>query len=164
MKKLSLVLCALLLLGGKLGKLSTQEQTEYRVFAAFMTEDERKAWLKFKTTEERTAWLKERKLWDKFYAEPPEVQQAVVAGAVEVGWSRDQVYMAWGQPFQKQRLTGREAQRSELLVYRFEVDKEGYATPAVGDKIDYKAVERYQVELVVDDDVVSELAKKDDWE
>jgi hypothetical protein len=149
---------------GKLSKLSEQEQVEYRVFRAFMTEDEQKAWLKMKTAEERTAWLKERKLWDKFYGLSPEVRDLVVAGDVGVGWSRDQVYLSWGNPFQKQRLTGRQAQRSELLVYRFEVDKDGYAAPMVGKKIDYQAVDQYQVELVMDDDVVVELVRKEDWE
>jgi hypothetical protein len=148
----------------KLSKLSEQEQIEYRVFRAFMTEDDQKAWLRLKTPEERTAWLKDHHLWEKFYTESTEVQALIVSGKVALGWTRDQVYLAWGNPFQKQRLTGREAQRSELLVYRFEVDKDGYATPLVGKKEDYKAVDRYQVELVMDDDVVAELSKKEEWE
>ena len=148
----------------KLSKLSEQEQIEYRVFRAFMSEDDQKAWLKLQTSDERTAWLKDHRLWDKFYGVSPEVQQLIVAGDVAVGWSRDAVYLAWGNPFQKQRLTGREAQRSELLVYRFEVDKDGYATPLVGKKVDYKAVDQYQIELVMDDDVVTELVRKEDWE
>lgn len=148
----------------KLSKLSEQEQIEYRVFRAFMSEDDQKAWLKMKTPEERTAWLKDHHLYEKFYGESPDVRDLIVAGKVAVAWTRDQVYLAWGNPFQKQRLTGREAQRSELLVYRFEVDKEGYATPVTGKKEDYKAVDRYQIELVVDDDVVAELVKKAGWE
>lgn len=150
--------------GGKIDKLSEQEQTEYRVFRAFMTDDDQKAWLKMKTADERTAWLKDHKLWEKFYALGADEQDLVVKGKVAIAWSRDQVYMAWGAPFQKQRLTGREAQRSELLVYRFEVDKDGFATPLVGKKVNYKAVDQYQVELVMDDDVVAELARKEDWE
>jgi hypothetical protein len=161
---LTLLALAFPLTGSKLGKLSEAEQIEYRVFRAFMTEDDQKAWLKLQTTEERTTWLKEHKLWEKFYTESPEVQGQIVSGKVGLGWTRDQVYLAWGAPFQKQRLTGREAARSELLVYRFEVDKEGYASPLVGKKENYQAVSHYQVELVMDDDMVAELDKKDRWE
>ena len=161
---LTLALLAFPLSASKLGKLSESEQIEYRVFRAFMSEQDQKAWLKLDTAEERTAWLKERKLWERFYTESPEMQADIVAGKVALGWSRDAVYLAWGNPFQKQRLTGREAARSELLVYRFEVDKDGYATPLTGKKRDYKAVDQYQVELVLDDDVVARLDKKDDWE
>lgn len=150
--------------GGKIDKLSEQEQIEYGVFRAFMSEDDQKAWLKLDSADARTTWLKEHKLWEKYYTLSPDEQALVVKGKVALGWSRDQVYMAWGAPFQKQRLTGREAQRSELLVYRFEVDKDGFASPLVGKKKDYKAVDQYQVELVMDDDMVSELARKEDWE
>ena len=80
------------------------------------------------------------------------------------GWSRDMVYMAWGAPLEKQRLTGRNATRSEALVYRFEVDKHGYASPVAGKKVDYKAVDRYQVRLVIDDDIVTEMDERPDWE
>ncbi len=161
---LALLLLLAPLTGAKLGKLSEQEQIEYRVFAAFMTPDQQKTWLKLKTPEERTEALKTLGVWEKFYGQSPEMQQRIVAGDVQLGWSRDEVYMAWGQPFQKQRLTGREAQRSELLVYRFEVDKDGYATPFVGKKEDYKAVDQYQVDLIMDDDVVASLEEKADWE
>lgn len=152
------------LTGSKLGKLSDAERTEYRVFAAFMTPQQQKAWLKLKTTEERTEALKQLGLWEKFYGEPPEMRDRIVAGDVALGWTRDQVYMAWGGPFQKQRLTGRNATRSELLVYRFEVDKDGYATPFVGKKEDYKAVRHYQAEVIVDDDVVTSLEETEGWE
>jgi hypothetical protein len=159
-----LALLSIPLAAGKFEKLSPDQQVEYRVFSAFMTDEQRKAWLKMKTDEERTAWLKEHDLYQKFYDAPPERRDEIVAGKVAVGWTRDQTYLAWGQPFQKQRLTGREAARSELLVYRFEVDKDGFATPAVGDKEDYQAVRRYQMELVVDDDVVAESVRKETWE
>ena len=155
---------ALLSLGSKLDRLSEGEYAHYRALRVFMEEPERKAWLKLKTTEERDAWLKEHQLWDRFYSHPEEIRQAIVDGEVAVGWTRDMVYMAWGAPFQKQRLTGRPAARSELLVYRFEIDKDGSATPLVGDKADYKAVGHHQTELFVDDDVVSEMVEKDAFE
>ena len=98
-----------------------------------------------------TEALKQLGLWEKFYGEPQDMRDRIVAGDVELGWTRDEVYMAWGGPFQKQRLTGRQATRSELLIYRFEVDKDGYATPFVGKKEDYKAVRHYQAELILDD-------------
>lgn len=148
----------------KLDRLTDAEQDHYRALRIFMEEKDQKAWLKLKTEEERNAWLQEQKLWDRFYSLTPEQREMVVAGEVKRGFSRDMVYMAWGNPFQKQRLTGREAERSEMLVYRFEVDKDGYASPMVGKKPDYKAVDRYQVEVLVDDDVVAEIIEKDDWE
>lgn len=161
-----LVLGALALgcMGSKLNRLSEGEYAHYRALRVFMEEPERKEWLKLKTTEERDAWLKEAGLWDKFYSHPEELRQQIVEGRVGVGWSRDMVYMAWGAPFQKQRLTGRPAGRSELLVYRFELAKDGSATPLVGAKADYQAVGQHQTELVVDDDVVAEMVEKDHFE
>jgi hypothetical protein len=159
-----LLSATLLLTGGKWGRLSDAEKDHFRALKIFMDEGEQKAFLKLKTQEERDAWLKEHELWDKFYGHDPATREQIVAGDVRLGWSTEMVYMAWGTPFQKQRLTGRPAARSEKLVYRFEVDKDGFATPLVGKKIDYKAVDRYQVELVTDDDTVSEMVEKDDWE
>ena len=147
----------------KLNRLTEAELDHYRALRVFMDEDQEKAWLKLKTTEERDAWLRENGLWDKFYALPPEVREQIVAGKVERGYTRDMVYMTWGPPFQKNRLTGRPAARSELLVYRFEVDKDGYANPVANPRGDYKAEGRYQMELIVDDDVVTEIVQQDEW-
>lgn len=167
MRRLHAVFLASLLwfgAAGKLDRLSEAEKDHYRALRVFMEESDQKAWLKLKTEEERNAWLQEQKLWDRFYALTAEQRQSVIAGEVKRGFSRDMVYMAWGNPFQKQRLTGREAERSEMLIYRFEVDKEGFATPVVGKKVDYKAVDRYQTEVLLDDDVVTEIVEKDEWE
>lgn len=153
-----------LLMGSKLGRLSDAELDHWRALRVFMDDAEQKAWLKNKTEEERNAWLKEHELWDRFYSHDAGVRDQIVAGDVRLGWSRDMVYMAWGAPFQKMRLTGRPAARSEKLIYRFEVDKDGFASPLVGKKIDHKAVDRYQVELVLDDDVLAEMVEKEDWE
>ncbi len=159
-----LMTACLLLTAGKWDRLEDVEKDHYRALKTFMDDKEEKAWLKLKTQEERDASLKDQGLWDKFYAHDAGVREQILAGDVRLGWDREQVYMAWGPPFQKQRLTGRNAARSEKLVYRFEVDKDGFATPLVGKKLDYKAVARYQVELVVDDDYVAALVEKDDWE
>lgn len=148
---------------GKLSRLTEAELDHYRALRVFMEEGEEKAWLKLKTTEERDAWLHEHGLWDKFYALPSEVRDQIVSGKVERGYTREMVYMTWGAPFQKNRLTGRPASRSELLVYRFEVDKDGFANPIATKRGDYKAEGHYQMELIVDDDVVTEMTKQDGW-
>lgn len=159
-----LLLLSLPAAASKLGKLTEAELDHYRALRVFMEEGQRKAWLKLKTTEERDQWLKDHKLWDKFYSHPAEVRAQIVAGDVGQGWTRDMVYMAWGKPFEKQRLTGRAASRSELFVYRFEIDKNGDATPLVGKHTDYKAVKQHQTELILDDDVVTQMTEKDRWE
>lgn len=164
MRRLFLVLALPIVMGSKLDRLTDAEQTHYRALRIFLDKKEQKEWLKGKTEEERNAWLKEHGLWDRFYMHDEATRAEIVAGEVELGWSTDMVYMAWGSPFQRQRLTGRQASRSELLVYRFEVDKKGYATPVVGKKIDYQAVDQYQVEVIIDDDVVADLIEKPDWE
>jgi hypothetical protein len=149
--------------GNKLDRLTDAEYSHYRALRVYMDDKERKDFLKLKTTEERDQWLKDAGLWDKFYQHPDHIRQLIVEGDVQTGWTRDMVYMAWGAPFQKQRLTGRPAGRSELLVYRFEIDKDGVATPLVGKKTDYKAVGHKQIELILDDDIVTEMEDKGDW-
>jgi hypothetical protein len=162
---LLLALVALGTAGSKLSRLTDDEYSEYRALRVFMSEDEQKDFLKLKTGEERTAWLQEKGLYDKFWTHPEDVRKQIVEGDVELGWSREMVYMAWGAPFQKLRLTGRPYQRSEMLVYRFEIDKHGTATPmSDAKKTDYKAVDQHQIEVYVDDDVVTELVEKDQWE
>jgi hypothetical protein len=152
-----------LLTAGKFEKLEPVEQDQFRALQVFMDKDEVKAFYKKKTPEERNAYLKELGLWDRFYKYDEAERQAMLNGDVRIGYDRDQLYMAWGAPYIKNRLTGRKASRSERLVYRFEVDKDGYATP-LGRKADYKAVDRYQVEVTIDDDVVTEIKEKGDWD
>lgn len=160
----AVIVAAWLSLGSKLDRLSDQEYAHYRALRIFMEEKDRKAWLRLKTPEQRDARLREMNLWDKFYSLSEAQRQKVVAGEVEVGFTRDMLYMAWGAPFSKNRLTGREAARSELLVYRFQIDRSGIATPVVGERIDYKAVGQHQTEVFVDDDVVTKMVEKDSWE
>jgi len=148
---------------GKLDRLSDTERVHWRALRVFVDKDEQKTWLKLKTEEERNAWLKERGYWEKFYQYPENVRKQIVAGDVKKGWNREKLYMAWGQPSERRRLTGRAASRSERLIYRFEVDKKGFVTVVVDRRPDYKAVDRYQVDVVVDDDVITELHRRDDW-
>jgi hypothetical protein len=152
-----------LLTAAKYDKLEPREQTHLRALEVFMEKDQIKAFYKLKTPAERDAWLKEAGLWDRFYQYDEAARAEIVAGEVRVGFGIDQLFMAWGAPYAKNRLTGRPAQRSERLVYRFEVDDEGFATP-LGRKKDYKAVDRFQMEVVVDDNIVTEIDKKSDWE
>ena len=161
-----LILASLLvvLLAGKLDRMSTDERAHWRALRVFVEDKDQKQWLRLKTKEERDAWLKERGLWDRFYTHEDYVRDQIVAGDVRPGWSRDMLYMAWGRPTQRLRLTGRSASRSEQLIYRFEVDADGYASPLVGRKTDHKAVDRYQVNVIVDDDRVAELVELDAWE
>jgi len=148
---------------GKFEKLDPGEQKHFRALQVFMDKDTEKAFFKLKERSERDAFLKEQGLWDRFYNSDATVQEMVVQGEVRLGFTRDELYMAWGPPFRKNRLTGRPAERSELMVYRFGVDKHGYATP-ISKRADYKAVDRYQVEVIIDDNVVNEMKEKDTWE
>lgn len=151
--------------GSKLKRLSSTEQLHYYALRVYMDKKEEKAFLKGKTEEERSAWLKEHGLWDRFYQYDEVVRDQIVSGDVREGWSEDMVLMSWGAPFQRRRMTGRPAERSEVFVYRFEVDKDGIVRVWDPDsKTAYKMVSRYQVELFVDDGEVTEMRRKDHWE
>ena len=78
-----------------------------------MDKDMKKDFFKQKTEEERNQWLKDEKLWDRFYQYDEGTREKILYGEVETGWVSSQVYMAWGQPYAKKRLTGRHAARSE---------------------------------------------------
>lgn len=152
------------LVAGKLDKMSGEERAHWRALRVFVETKDQKRWLRLKTKEQRDAWLQERDLWDRFYEHNEEVRQQIVAGDVRLGWNRHMLYMAWGAPSERFKLTGRPASRSERLIYRFEVDKEGYASPLTGTNPDYKAVDRYQINVILDDDVVADLMRLEDWD
>ena len=161
------LLTAMLLLstGSKIKKLSETEADHYQALRVWMDKYDKKAYFKLKTEEERNQWLKDAGLWDRFYQYDPDTREKMLYGEVELGWSRDKVYMSWGSPVSKKRLTGRPAARSELLVYRFEVEKDGNVFPWVPDsKATYKAVDTYQIDCYIDDDVVTELQRKEQWD
>lgn len=167
MARWSLVL--LLLLGAcsverRVKKLSETEYAHYTALRPFMEEDARVAWLKLKTEEERNQWLKDQGLWERFYKYEDHIRKAIIDGAVQTGWTKDMVLMAWGAPYDKRKLTGRPAPRSELLVYRFERHGDGSVvvyTP--GSKSLYKAVARFTREVYLDMDVVTEIIEKEGW-
>jgi hypothetical protein len=151
--------------GSKLKKLSETEQDHYAALRVWMDKDDQKAYFKLKTEEERNQWLKDNALWDRFYDHPDYIREQIMFGDVDLGWGQNMVFMAWGKPYRKKRLTGRPAARSELFVYRFEVAADGAIMPWIeGSKATYKAVDMYQLEVYVDDEVVTEMVKKDKWE
>lgn len=152
-------------LGGKLDKVEDYERTHYNALSVYMSDLEKKIWLKLKTPEERDAFLKERGHWDRFYKYDADRREQIAAGTVKTGWTEDQVHMAWGQPFLRKRLTGRPAARSELFIYRFEITKDGRMLVwHPKSKATYKAVDKRQLDLYIDDSVVTEITEKPRWE
>ncbi|MCB9781033.1 MAG: hypothetical protein H6742_20860 [Alphaproteobacteria bacterium] len=142
--------------------LSDTEFEHYYALRAYMTEEQKKTYLKMKTEEERNAFLQELGLWDRFYQYDEAAREKIVSGRVEEGWTKDKLEMAWGVPFDKRKLAGRQAVRSELWVYRFEQQKDGSVLVwEPGSKTQYKAVRLFVREVVLDDDVVKEIREQD---
>lgn len=145
-------------------RLSDAEFQHYYALRPFMTEDMRKTYVKLDTEEERNAYLKEKGLWEMFYQYSEAERESIVAGEVEEGWSRDMLLMAWGAPYDKQRLVGRPATRSELLIYRFEVQEDGSIyIYEPGSKTEYQAVSRFEQRVTVDDDKVTGIERVEGW-
>jgi hypothetical protein len=176
------VLPALLLLAAcswerRVNKLTDEEFSHYYALKVFMTDEQRKAYLLLKTPQERDAWLKAEEaganaaaadmtppLWELFYKYPENIRTSIVDGAVQTGWTKDMVLMSWGGPYDKKRLTGRPASRSELLIYRFEKHADGSVLVYVpGSNTEYKAEERFIREVYVDDNIVTEIIEKAGW-
>ena len=148
----------------KVKRLSTVEKDHYQALRVWMDGTQEKAYLKKKTQAERDTYLKESGLWDRFYKYSPEERTAILEGDVQVGFKIDQVFMAWGEPHDRTRLPGRQAERSELLVYRFEVDQEELIRVWSPDsKTAYKAVDQFRRELIIDDAKVAEIKEKKGW-
>ena len=150
--------------------LSDVEFDHYYALRPFMDEDMRKTYLKLKTEEERNAFLKEQGLWDQFYKYDAAEREEIVMGQVEPGWTKDKVLMAWGAPFDKRKITGRQATRSEVLVYRFEghdTDDDGKVDSHLvweqNSATEYKAQTLFRKEVLLDDDLVMEVTIKDGW-
>lgn len=145
-------------------RLSDTEFSHYYALKPFMSDDQRKEYLKIKTEDDRNAWLKSKGLWDVFYKYDEHIREAIVAGAVQVGWTKEMVLMSWGAPFDKRSLAGRPSPRSELLLYRFEKHEDGTILVFLpGSKTEYKAIDRFRREVYVDNDVVSEIVQKSGW-
>jgi hypothetical protein len=137
-----------------------------------MSEEMQKSFLTLKTEPERTAYMKSVRLervppitlYDLFYQYDEHIRQAIVDGAVQTGWTKDQVLMSWGPPYDKKKLVGRPAPRSEMLVYKFERQEDGSVLVYTPDsKTEYKAVERFRREVILDSDVVTEIIEKPGW-
>ncbi len=152
--------------------LSDEEFKAYYALKPFMDEDTQKAYLKTKTEEERNAYLKSIKiervppttLYDMFYSYPEHIRQAIVDGAVQTGWNKEMVLMAWGPPFDKKKVVGRPAPRSEMLIYKFEKHDDGSVLVFVpGSTTEYKASERFRREVILDSDVVADIIEKPGW-
>ncbi len=150
---------------GKIKKLESYEKDHYYALKVWMEKADQKAYFKLKTATERDAWLKANGFWDRFYQYDERQRTAILNGDVAVGFKQDQVFMAWGEPHQRNRLTGRAAERSELLTYRFEVDDDGNVLVWVpNSKTANGAAEKYALQLYMDDAVVTEIVRKDGWE
>ncbi len=150
--------------GGKLKRLSATEADHYYALKVWMDDDQKKTFLKYKTEEERNSYLKDQKLWDRFYAYDAATRDEIVAGEVQVGWREDAMFMSWGNPIVRKRLTGRPAARSEMFTYRFEVDTDGIVRVwQPKSSTSYKAVAQYEIDAYVDDSVVAELIQRDKW-
>lgn len=174
MRTLTLLLALGLLAGcgGRMKRLSSVERDHFAALRVYMDDDAEKEWLKNKTETERNDWLTTHGVpgsrltyWEQFYQYDAETREEILSGDVVFGWTEDKVYMAWGQPFERKRLTGRPATRSELFVYRFEVDSEGFIRVwEPSSNTAYKAVRQYQMDVFIDDGRVTELMRKDVWE
>ncbi len=143
-------------------RLDSQEFDHWYALRVYMTEDQRKVYLKYKTREERDAYLKELGLWDNFYDYDDEERAEIVAGNVQIGWTKQKVEMAWGAPYSRKKAIGRAASRSEIYTYRFEQQEDGSVLVwEPNSKTVYKAVRLFVKEVIIDDDIVMEIKEKD---
>ena len=62
-------------------------------------------------------YIQECSLWDRFYKYSEEERESIIAGEVKTGWTRDMLY-GLGAPYDRMRALGRDATRSEKLIYR----------------------------------------------
>ena len=143
-------------------RLDTQEFNHYYALRVYMSELDRKTYLKLKTREERDAYLKDKGLWDRFYKYDDEERDAIVAGDVQLGWTRDKLEMAWGAPYDRMKALGRAATRSDKFIYRFEQQPDGSVLIwERNSKTAYKATRLFIREVILDDDVVAKINEKD---
>ena len=143
-------------------RLSNVEFDHYYALRVYMDEEQKKTYLKLKTEEERNEYLKQLKLWDRFYSYNEAEREEIIGGDVKVGWTKDKLYMAWGAPYDRARVVGRAATRSERLIYRFEQQEDGTVLVwEEGSKTAYKAVRLFVREVILDDDVIKEINEAD---
>lgn len=158
-------------IAGKVKRLEGEEYDHYMALRVYLDQadarghrpkTERKEFFKNKTREERDQWLKDKGLWDKFYQYAPHIREKIVGGNVQVGWDKHMVYQSWGLPLVRRKLPGRQAQRSEMFVYRFEERQDGVHQVWIkGSKDTYKARRLYTKEVIIDDDKVTEMRERE---
>jgi len=144
----------------KIKNLSDAEYAHWSALRVYMEEDARKSYFKLKTEEERNQWLKDEGLWDRFYQYDPHIRERIVGLEVQVGWTKDMVYMAWGIPYDRRKLT-RQAERSEMFIYRFEQHTDRIMVWERGSKTAYKAERFFVKEVIMEDDRVVEMSNKE---
>lgn len=146
-------------------RLSSAERDHFQALSVWMDDKEERAYLKLKTEEERNAWLKEKGYWNRYYQYDAQTRDQILGGKVAVGWTQDMVFMAWGAPHDKRRLLGRNARRSEALIYRFEVTPDGaHLIWAPKSKATHNAVQLYHYVLTVDDAKVVKMERNEGWD
>ena len=167
MKRLVPVLALTLLVFGmgnrKLKRLSADERAHFEALDVFMDDDAEKAFLKLKTEEERNAFLKQAGLWERYYQYDAERRAEIAAGDVKVGWTDDQVYMAWDAPHDRGRgVRSRAAGRTETLVYNFllTADKQIVLWER-GSKYEPSARAKFRLVLTAVDGVITQMEKQD---
>ena len=144
-------------------RLDSDEFNHWYALRVYMEEDQKKTYLKKKTRSERDQYLKDIGMWDRFYKYDDGDREKIISGEVKNGWTRDMLYMAWGAPYDRMRALGREATRSEKLIYRFEQQKDGAVLLwEPNSKTAYKAVRLFVKEVILDDNVVAEITEKND--
>lgn len=164
----SLLLAALLAASADaapIDRLAADERQAFDALAVFLDDKQERSFLKLKTRELRDAWLKAQGLYSRWWGLDPARREAIATGAVTVGFSVDEVLMAWGAPFERRRVVVEGVHRAEVVVYRVEVTPEGRVLIwEAGSKETHNAQERYRWILDVHDGVVVSKTKKARWE
>ena len=94
-----------------------------------------------------------------------DTREAIVAGGVERGWTKDMLLMSWGPPYDKQKLVGRDATRSERYIYRFEEQQDGRILLwTEGSKTAYKAARLFTKDVFIDDDRITSVEERNGWD
>jgi len=159
--------------------LSEDELVHYRALEVYLDQPgadnkrpktERLEYLKLKTEAERNSWLKNYKLpsstgagtlWERFYQYEPHVREKIAQGDVQIGWTIEMVYMAWGRPMKREKPPACSHSRCWRYIYRFEQLEDGAIQVWVeGSKDEYRAVRIYDREVEVGDDRVLGITTK----
>lgn len=151
---------------GKIDRLEDAERTHFLALRVFMTEKDQKAFLKLKTPALRDQWLKDHGLWARFYQYDARRREEISAGHVATGWLQDQVFMAWGPPYQRQKsLDASLSGRVEVLTYRFEVSEDGEILVwAEGSKETHHAQDRFRQRLTLQNGAVLRMERVEGWD